>query len=172
MNNRRLPTVVASILLSCAALAFASRPAAQTPRQFRAGAATSNVTPWLGLSINGGMQDRTATQIHDELHARSLALDNGENRIAITVVDSCMIPREIFDEAKRLVAQHAGLPANHMLMSATHTHSAPTAAPVFQSRADAEYLRFLTRRIADSVRRALNNLQPAEIGWGVGKVPQ
>src|SRR5439155_26373416 len=78
----------------------------------------------------------------------------------------------IFDEAKRLVAQHAGLPADHMLMSATHTHSAPTAAPVFQSRADAEYLRFLTRRIADSVRRALNNLQPAEIGWGVGKVPQ
>ncbi len=172
MNNRRLPTVVASILLSCAALAFASRPAAQTPRQFRAGAATSNVTPWLGLSINGGMQDRTVKQIRDELHARSLALDNGQNRIAITVVDSCLIPREIFDEAKRLVAQHAGLPADHMLMSATHTHSAPTAAPVFQSRADAEYLRFLTRRIADSVRRALNNLQPAEIGWGVGKVPQ
>src|SRR5206468_11184921 len=53
-----------------------------------------------------------------------------------------------------------------------HTHTAATATPVFQSEADAEYLSFLTRKIADSVRIALNNLEPARIGWGVGKVPQ
>src|SRR4030095_10944892 len=172
MNRPFSPVLLAAILLSCSGSGFVRDSAAQTPKQIRAGAAATNVTPWLGLSINGSMQDRRVNRIHDELHARSLALDDGRNRIVITVVDSCMISREVFDEAKRLVAQHTGLPAHHMLMSATHTHSAPTTVPLFQRQADAEYLRFLMRRIADSVRRALDNLQPAEIGWGTGKVPQ
>jgi hypothetical protein len=48
--------------------------AVDPPRVFRAGAATSNVTPDLGSSINGGFQDGKATYIHDELHARCLVL--------------------------------------------------------------------------------------------------
>lgn len=76
-------------------------------KQFRAGAATSNITPWLGLSINGGMQDRTATHIHDELHARCLVLDDGRTQIAIVVVDSCMVPRETFDAAKHMLHEQS-----------------------------------------------------------------
>jgi len=145
--------------------------AATGPRQFRAGAATSNITPRLGVSLNGGMQDRLATHVHDELHARCLALDDGANRLVFVVNDSCMIPREVFDEAKRLVHQETGLPVEHMMMSATHAHSAGTAASVFQSEADGEYQKFLARRMADGVRRALNNLAPAKIGWAVGHEP-
>ena len=145
---------------------------AQPERQFRAGAATSNITPWLGISSNGGRQDRVPQHVHDELHARALVLDDGRTRLALVTVDSCVVPRQIFDAAKKLVHQHTGLPIENMLMSATHTHTAATATPVFQSEADAEYLSFLTRKIADSVRIALNNLEPARIGWGVGKVPQ
>src|SRR6478672_10258539 len=37
---------------------------------FRVGAATSNITPRLGVSINGYFNDRKAVHIHDELHAR------------------------------------------------------------------------------------------------------
>jgi len=145
---------------------------AQQQRQFRAGAATSNITPWLGISSNGGMQDRVPQHVHDELHARALVLDDGQTRLALVTVDSCMVPRQILDGAKKLVHQQSGLPTENMLMSATHTHTAGTATPVFQSEADAEYQLFLTRKIADSVRVALNNLEPARIGWGVGAVPQ
>ncbi|HEY2931671.1 MAG TPA: neutral/alkaline non-lysosomal ceramidase N-terminal domain-containing protein [Acidobacteriota bacterium] len=146
--------------------------AAQAARQFRAGAATSNITPWLGISSNGGMQDRKPQHVHDELHARALVLDDGQTRLALVTVDSCMVPRSILDAAKKLVNQHTGLDIANMLMSATHTHTAATGTPVFQSEADAEYQLFLTRKIADSVRIAINNLRPARIGWGVGKVPQ
>jgi hypothetical protein len=141
-------------------------------RQFRAGAATSSITPWLGISSNGGMQDRVPQHVHDELHARALILDDGQTRLALVTIDSCMVPREILDAAKRIVHQHTSLPVENMLMSATHTHTAGTAAPTFQSEADAEYQLFLTRKIADSVRIALNNLEPARIGWSVGQVPQ
>lgn len=145
---------------------------AQPARQLRAGAATSNITPWLGLSINGNMQDIKAAHVHDELHVRCLVLDNGETRLAIVVVDSCMVPRAIFDEAKRLVHDTTGLPIENMLISATHTHSAPAATSVFQSDPHPEYQKFLIGRIADGVRRAINNLAPAKIGWGAGKVPE
>ena len=145
--------------------------AENTTKEFQAGAATSNITPPLGSSINGRPRDRRAEGIHDELHARALVLDNGDSRMAYVMVDSCMIRREVYDQAKRMVFEAIGLPAESILMSATHTHSAPTAVAIFQSEPDADYLRFLTGRIADAVRRARNNLEPARIGWGVGKVP-
>ncbi|MCI0418805.1 MAG: hypothetical protein L0387_06165 [Acidobacteria bacterium] len=170
----RLP-LLARILLCLATVFVFSRSApsaAQPARQFRAGAATSNITPWLGISSNGGMQDRVPQHVHDELHARALVLDDGQTRLALVTVDSCMVPRQIFDTARKLVHQHTGLPIENMLMSATHTHTAGTAAPVFQSEADPEYQLFLTRKIADAVRIALYNMEPARVGWGVGQVPQ
>ncbi len=145
--------------------------AADADKPFRAGAATSNITPPLGISINGGMSDRTAAHIHDELHARCLALDNGQKRITVALVDSCVIPRDVFDQAKRLIHEATKLPTDHMLMAATHTHYAPTVANVFQSKADEPYKAFMARRIADGVRRAINNLAPARIGWAVGSEP-
>jgi hypothetical protein len=168
----RLSAKILICLTSVFTLSLITPTIAQQQRQFRAGAATSNITPWLGISSNGGMQDRVPQHVHDELHARTLVLDDGQTRLALVTVDSCMVPRQILDAAKKLVHQHSGLPMENMLMSATHTHTAGTATPVFQSEADAEYQLFLTRKIADSVRIALNNLEPARVGWGVGSLPQ
>ena len=140
-----------------------------TDKVLRAGAATSNITPPLGVSLNGGMQDRAATHIHDELHARALVLDNGQEKLAIVVCDSCMLPRAVLDKAKHLVHGHTRIPLDRVLVSATHAHSAPTAGPTFQSEPDAAYLEFLSVRISDAIRRAVNNLAPAKIGWGVGR---
>ncbi len=135
--------------------------------RFRAGAATSNITPPLGTSLNGGMQDRAAAHVHDELHARCLVLDDGRSEpIGIATVDSCMIPRAVVDAAKEIVQGETDLNLDRLLVSATHAHSCPTVAGVFQSEPDEAYAEFLTRRIADGFRRAANNLQPAEVAWG------
>jgi hypothetical protein len=170
------PGLVLGVGLCAAVGGFAAQPAgsatpAATPRQFRAGAATSNITPRLGASINGYFNDRIAVHVHDELYARCLVLDDGQTRLAIVVCDSCMIPREILDAAKRRVEQKWGLAPDHILISATHTHTAPTCAAVFQSDPDPQYVEFLVARIADSVARAINNLAPAKIAWGVGREP-
>jgi len=159
-----------SILLQTAGLLAATALSAAEP-VFRAGAATSNVTPPLGSSINGGFQDGKATSIHDELHARCLALDDGTTRLVFVVVDSCVIGRGIFDAAKKLVHEATGLPVENLMMSATHSHSCGTAQAVGQSEPDPMYQRFLARRIADGVRRALNNLAPAKLGHGGASVP-
>jgi len=161
----------AFVWVMAAVAAAAAHGAAQNERVFRAGAATSNVTPPLGTSINGGMRDNTAQHVHDELHARCLVLDDGKTRLGFAVVDSCMLPREVTEAAKRFVREQTGIPPENLLISATHSHSTGTCAPVFQSAPDPSYPPFVARRIADGVRRAVNNLAAAKIGWGSGSVP-
>ncbi|HLV02832.1 MAG TPA: neutral/alkaline non-lysosomal ceramidase N-terminal domain-containing protein [Acidobacteriota bacterium] len=143
-------------------------------RQFLAGAATSNITPWIGGEIVGGFSPQPSIHIHDELHARCLVLDDGQTRIAFVVVDSVAVPREVFDEARRQASERTGIPPNRMLMSATHTHSATSARYPNRYAVNLplnEYQQFLARRIADGVVRAVNNLRPARVGWGVGSEP-
>jgi neutral ceramidase len=137
---------------------------------FRAGAFAQNITPEkFPISVNGGMQDRLATTVHDPLHARCLVLDDGATKIAFAVCDSCMIPREIADAAKLLVQKETGIAPEHILISATHTHTAPTVTGVFQSDPDEAYQKYLITKIAAGIAKAHSRLEPARIGWGVGK---
>ncbi len=138
----------------------------------RAGAYAMDVTPQkFPVSVNGGFADRKVNSAHDPLHARCLVLDDGTTKLAIVVVDSCMIPRELIDEAKKLAAKKTGIPATNMLISATHTHSAPAVASVFGSDADAEYTKFLVRKIAEGIDKAHTNLAPAKLAWGIAEEP-
>lgn len=159
-------------LLALALVVGMSPAATAADKVFRAGAFAQDITPkkW-PISVNGGMQDRQATAAHDPLHARCLVLDDGASRIALVVCDSCMIPRELLDAAKQRASKATGIPMERMLISATHAHTAPTVAGVFQSEPDPDYPQYLVAQIARGIERATANLQPARIGWGVGKDP-
>ena len=138
---------------------------------FLAGAATSNITPKIGTSINGNFRDVKVLNIHDETHARSIVLDDGNTSLAFVVMDLCMVSKEIVDKAKARAHKETGIPIENMLMSAIHTHSGGTAVSVFQSDPDPEYIDFLSERAADALIRAYRNRRPAKIGWGVGNEP-
>ena len=145
------------------------RPESAKPaKPFRAGAAAANITPPLGQRIIGGWSPIPATHIHDELHARCLVLDDGKTRIALVVCDNLGIPREVFDQAREWIGKETDLPPGNVLMCSTHTHSATPARGTAPLGGETlfEYQRFLARRIADGLRRAINNLEPARIGWG------
>lgn len=142
---------------------------------FRAGAAASNITPWLDQGIVGGWSSPPGTYIHDELHARCLVLDDGQTRIVLVIVDNLGLAREVCEAAKRQIRQHTGIPEDHVLVAATHTHSSITARPpdVLKPEEDlSQYSQFVARRISDGVRRAIVQLEPARIGWGAVDVPE
>lgn len=138
-------------------------------RIFRAGAALSNITPPLGEMIVGGWKPIPARHIHDELYARCIVLDDGATKLAIVLCDNVGIPREVFDLAKEQITEVTKIPASHLLMASTHTHSATTArgpSKIIWQDELTDYQRFIATRIADGVRRAVNQLEPARIGWG------
>src|SRR5581483_7371941 len=125
--------------------------------------------PNLGVSLCGAMQERVAQNIHDELHARCLVLDNGEQRIALVVVDLIAATKDLLGEIKHQIHSFTGIPLTNILISCTHTHSAATSVSVFQSKVEKSYLQWAGPRVADSVRVAVKRLQPARVGWAVGR---
>lgn len=152
-----------------------------TEKIFLAGSATANITPFLGGGLVGNFgTPPPATNVHDELHARCLVLDDSQTKLVFVIVDNIGINRNVIDEAKRLIQEETGIPRSNILVSAIHTHSSVSAGGEGEKRrqfADNsqdfdEYQLFLIRRIADVTRIAINNLEPAQIGWGVGNVPE
>lgn len=142
--------------------------AVQLAATFRAGAATANITPPLGIEINGSTTPVIATHVHDELHARALVLDDGSTRLAFVLVDACHIDRAVFDAAKALFFQHTGIASNHVSISTTHTHSAGSVTGVHPSEPDPAYRAWLPRRLADAIRLAVNQLAPARVAGSYG----
>jgi hypothetical protein len=135
---------------------------------FRAGVAISDISPTnFPVLVNAMFTERTATQTVDRLEARALVLDDGSTRICLTVVDSCMLPRDLLDRAKGIASKSTGIKADQMMISSTHTHSAPSAMGCLGSRVDTNYAAFLPAKIAEAIVAANARLQPARIGWTV-----
>jgi hypothetical protein len=138
------------------------------PKLFRAGASAVEIGPeTFPVLVNGGFLQNRATRLNDPIHSKCIVLDDGLSRLAIVVVDSCMLPRELLDQAKKIAAGKTGISSERMLISATHTHSAPAAMGALGCPPDTDYAARLPQRIAESIERAVRNLEPARIGWGV-----
>lgn len=136
--------------------------------ELRAGAAQLDVTPVsFPVIVNGMVEERAAERAADVLMSRAMVLDDGSVRLAIVVVDSLMLPREMLDDVKQQASQLTGIPEERMLISATHTHSAPSAMPCLGSRVDPAYAQFLPGQIVRSIVQANERLEPAEVGWSV-----
>ena len=133
----------------------------------RAGAAKVDITPPEGVSLDGSIsKNGPFVGVHDPLHARALVLDDGSTRIAIVIVDACMVAEEVFREAKNIVHQDSGLQVEHMLMAATHTHAAPRLIHIGTQPIDDEYHRVVSQKIARAVLEAEEHLVPAQFAHG------
>lgn len=173
-SRRRLLAVLVGTMLhqmTCGlSLMSIGHAADQSSRVFRAGAAAIDVTPTkLPVTINGNMNAVVTSEINDRLHARALVLHDGTNQIAIVIVDSCMMPRDLLDKAKELAKETTGIPTNRMLVAATHTHSAPSVHGCLGVDIDFEYAKFLPGKIAEAIATAQKRLAPARIGFGLGR---
>lgn len=147
--------------------------AASAPRTFRAGAFAMDVTPTnFPVTVNGGFLSQTADKAHDRLHVRWLVLDDGRNRVALGVLDTCVIPGEFADAVRTNAAQATGIPVEHIMISATHTHSAPSLMQCLGTEADPNYPAFALPRIVEGLRRAVDQLAPARVGWTVVQAPK
>jgi neutral ceramidase len=156
-----------------AVVGFSKTAWAEEDANLRAGAAVADVTPqhW-PIPMVGSFSRREATRAWDPLSARALVLDNGKVRLGLVIIDSCYCPRSVLDEAKRRASKQTAIPTDHLLMAATHTHTAPPSRNSISADADTQYVEHLTRGIVSALVQATANLAPAEIGWGSVDVPE
>lgn len=136
-------------------------PSAAQP--LRAGAAQVRITPSEPQPLAGYFRARLSTGVHDELWAKALVLDDGAQRLALVACDVIAVPSGVAGKARRLIQAQAGIPAERVLISATHTHTAPDVSGRFAG--------WLSGRIAESVVSAARSLQPARAAFAAGSEP-
>jgi hypothetical protein len=159
MRNLFVGIILATALGACGAGAAA---------ELKVGASVTEVTPiQYPVLVNGGMTSRTADKAVTKLYARAIVVDGGKERLAIVVVDSCMMTRRLLDDAKHLAAQRTQIRPDRILISATHTHTAPSAMGCLGTDEDAAYVPYLRDRLAEAIASAESRLEPAEVGWAV-----
>ena len=119
--------VFGAIALSISLLSTASA-------EFKAGCAVRVVTPDPLLPLSGGVGPSVpAKEKRGDLTVRALVLENGAVRVAIVAGDFLGFPSVLGDKVRRQVKE---IPAENILIAATHTHMPPiaTAFPIGQAR--------------------------------------
>lgn len=140
----------------------------------RAGAAKVDITPPAdaGLPMSGyGARTEGFKGIHDHIYARAIVLGDGERMAAIVSWELIGVPNAVWEEVSRRVAREIGIPAEYLLLTAVHDHSAPAPFGMYgnDSAKSAAYTKTVEDATVEAIRKAKENLQPAKIGVGTGK---
>ena len=171
MLPRRL---VSSIVVSvCAALAWPIQPlwGAET-RALRVGVAKVDITPTSLTNLNP-MGGGTFAGVHDPIFARALILDDGSNMAALVALD--LIETGDTLQVRERVQKEVGIPVSHIIITASHTHSAPRLGKVTPGALAhdggpevAAYTNSVNDKIVAALKQAKASLQSARMGLATG----
>jgi neutral ceramidase len=164
------------IVLMMALAAFSVSTGARAA-ELRVGAAAQVITPPLGTPLAGYYEHRESTAVHDDLHAKAIVIERDGVKAAMVVCDLLTLPRSVVEDARKLIAADPGIPADRVMISATHTHTGPIVRgssgedPLKGDNADTtvSYSGSLPELIAKSVRDANAKLTPAVASAAVGQ---
>ena len=133
--------------------------------KLQAGAATSNITPWLGVTMPGSFHPRYGEDVHDELLAKALVIDNGDVRIAMVTCDLIAVTEAIANAVKARIEERCGISPECVMVNATHTHSGAGVSNLLGMGEDEGYTTWLPLKVADAVELAIKRMQPARAGF-------
>lgn len=140
----------------------------------RAGFAKSRITPPTGIELAGyGVYlQRRATEVHTDLHARALMLeDDADERVLLLSLDLIGLSWELDRQIAAEAGAAAGIGAERVLVSCTHTHSGPATLPMAGwGEIEPGYVASLPARCAAAAAGAAAALHPVRIGAGQGTV--
>jgi hypothetical protein len=146
----------------------------------RVGRAAVDITPEVGTPLltpqRPPFEIKLAAAAHDPLYVKAIVLDQGGERVALVACDLTSIPLEMLTEARRLADEKTEVDAEHVLINATHCHTAPQIRPKYLFNADEaaraktkKYIAALPGKMAEAVAAAEADLQPAKVAAGAGR---
>ena len=139
---------------------------------FNVGFARVDITPPLGTPIAGYFEERRAKGVLDCLEANAVAFSDGKSAAVLVAADLLGIEGVAFGAAlRKRIAESAGTAADAVYVHCTHTHTGPGAGKADRGRTDIFdgtdfYNEFLSSRLADVARLAVDDLAPAALAVG------
>jgi len=133
----------------CAAVANDAR------HDLRVGAAAVNLISDDSMVIAGSILPRFAKGQEGRLRAVAVVVERpGRSKLAIVSCDVIIVTRDFIDPAVEEIQRTTGIPASNVLVSATHTHHAPSTAVVHGYGRDEGFVDQLRRAIVQAVQLA------------------
>jgi neutral ceramidase len=133
-----------------------------------AGAAEGAITPPVGIELLEPRGTR-ATGIHDDLCVRALALECQGQAAVVVTMDLLGLDLMLVDRVRTAVEARTGLAAERLMLTASHTHSAPVTinwGRSAQERRDQQWEARLVSTTAEVVAQAMQATQPASLACG------
>jgi len=134
-----------------------------------AGFAVTDITPPIGAHIPGGFRPVVSAGVHDPLQVTAGVFLSDDTAVAIVGVDAVSLKTEDVLAARDHAEQLCGIPADNILVAASHTHSGGPSNDVLGVDSDPHYREHIIRQIASAVAQARANAVPGQVGWAVGR---
>lgn len=145
-----------------------------------AGWGARDITPERPVAIAGQFHKRISTGVRSRVGLTALALETRDgaralDQAVLVACDLVGIPDGFQERLRtRLQGKLEGFDLRKLLLSATHTHSAPVVENRWYDVTEAgvmkpdEYAEFLLARAAEAVEEAWRSRRPGGVAWGLG----
>ncbi|MEM0309085.1 MAG: neutral/alkaline non-lysosomal ceramidase N-terminal domain-containing protein, partial [Thermofilaceae archaeon] len=142
--------------------------------RLKVGVAERVITPPVGVPMGGyALRPGPARGVHDNLHARALVLELGDNLAALVSLELLYPTPELVAEVRRIVRRELGIPEDRVMVSAVHTHSGPSALGIDSEPERGyleEYWELLPAVVASAVLEARERTLEATVRLGKGRL--
>jgi len=156
-------------------------PAVCLAADLTAGVATVDITPPRGYRMAGYFAERINTATHDLLLAKAVVFGQGDVRAALVICDVIGISADVAGRARALAERKTAIPAAHIAIAATHTHTGPlywgALREFLHERAVAgngsdpcegvDYAAILVEKIVEAIARAQAAARPVSLDTGM-----
>ncbi len=150
-----------------------------TATPFVAGAASRDITPSKSLFLYGyPYVPRLSTGVHDPLLASALYLANESSQVILIQVDVIWLSKRQVADVRSRISQRTGVAADHIVVTASHTHSGPVTIPMLSNvddpvvpPPDPDFVEGMIQGIVNAAESAVRSAARAEIAFTAAACP-
>ena len=163
--------LAAALLLTLMGCTTPQQEETPPPAPQEVGYSKVDITPdfTVGLSGYDNADKRLATGILSNLSLTCIALRQGEETVLLYTIDSCACDKDMANMYRRLVRSATGIPEDHQIYGATHTHSAPSYYSTITG--GAEYTILVSNAVIQAAEESLADLAPATGYYAAPQLP-
>jgi len=160
---------------------FVSVPSGLTlaaAENLRVGVAEEEITPPVGFPMAGYYFERLAEGAVDPLKAKAIVFRSGQTQSALVVCDLIGLATDLSQTIRKRASEKTGIPVSNIVISATHSHTAPDYGKELylylgsenQPPLRAAYIKQLIDGPVEAISKAHSAAKPVRLNFG--SVPQ
>ncbi len=140
-------------------------------KYLKVGTSTVDISPPIGVELCGyAARDGGNLGIHDKIFAKTIAIEEGSNRIAVLSCDLIGLDFEIVEYVKSEAAKRVKISPDAIMISCIHTHSGPvTMHGNGIGLKDKDYIEYVKQKLLESLIKAFENLISADVYYYKGE---